>query len=177
MQSLQRIFCCSTIPKTGYTSVHNTLIGVQCRMWLFSFSAPATVWLWQRHLNHAHSFTHSFIHSFIHSFTGEPTSPFERTVAQHTPIHAPSMGAAQHWLTCHVCVCVCVCARVCVCVRVCVRVCVLTMWSLSEVRTVYTLGRRCPDNTPPSPFTALLHLTHTHIQHTNTHTHNIQCIH
>jgi len=30
----------------------------------------------------------------------EPTSPFERTVAQHTLIHAPLMGAAQQWLTC-----------------------------------------------------------------------------
>ena len=25
------------------------------------YSAPATVWLWQRYLNHAHSFIHSFI--------------------------------------------------------------------------------------------------------------------
>ena len=29
MQSLQRIFCCSTIPKTGYTSVHSTLSSMQ----------------------------------------------------------------------------------------------------------------------------------------------------
>ena len=30
----------------------------------------------------------------------ELTSPFERSLVQHTFIHAPSTGAAQYWLTC-----------------------------------------------------------------------------